>query len=112
MPLLILVLVHGSGLVARKVSIPGVLVSDGWARISLGALRRCRLPYAAKRLVNDAADGGCALAAPCFATETGIDLAYRVHPLRLDDGADALIAQQIARADDHNAKAFFSSDWP
>ncbi|ATU92239.1 hypothetical protein BLM14_11790 [Phyllobacterium zundukense] len=56
---------------------------------------------AAKRLVHDAADGARAAAALCAATETAIDLANRVRPLRLDGGADILIAQHIARTDNH-----------
>jgi hypothetical protein len=35
--------------------------------------------------------------------ETAIDLAGRARPLRLDGGADIVIAQHIARTDDHGA---------
>jgi hypothetical protein len=58
---------------------------------------------AAERLVNDAADSTRATAALGATAETAIDLADRARPLRLDGGADILIAQHIARAHDHGA---------
>ncbi|BCH15296.1 hypothetical protein MesoLjLa_21470 [Mesorhizobium sp. L-2-11] len=58
---------------------------------------------AGERLVNDAADSTRATAALGAAAETAIDLADRARPLRLDGGADILIAQHIARAHDHGA---------
>ena len=54
-------------------------------------------------LVHESADGACATAALGAAAETAIDLAGRPQRLRLDGGADILIAQHIARADDHGA---------
>src|SRR5262245_12353951 len=60
---------------------------------------------AAERLVHEAADGARAAAALGAAAETAIDPAGRAHPLRLDGGADILIAQHIARTDDHGAMA-------
>ena len=67
------------------------------------------MPLAAQRFVDDLANGRRAVSTPRFATETKINATYRVCPLRLDSGADSVIAQQIARADDHGAKAFFRS---
>ncbi|MBO1908832.1 hypothetical protein J4G37_28650 [Microvirga sp. 3-52] len=45
----------------------------------------------------------CAAAAFGATGETAIDLAGRAPRLRLDDRADILIAQYIARTDDHGA---------
>ena len=58
---------------------------------------------AAERLVHEAADGARAAAAPGAAAETAIDPASRACPLRRDGGADILIAQHIARTNDHGA---------
>src|SRR5262245_59478259 len=64
------------------------------------AVAGCRTG-AAERLVHEAADGARAAAALGAAAETAIDPAGRPPPLRLDGGADVLIAQHIARTDDH-----------
>jgi hypothetical protein len=55
------------------------------------------------RLIHEAADGARAAAALGAAAQTAIDLAGQARPLRLDGGADILIAQHIARTDDHGA---------
>ena len=73
------------------------------------ALQGLRIAVARRRtgaaacLVNDAADGARTAAALRPAAETAIDLANRVRPPRLDGGADILIAQHIARTDNHGA---------
>ena len=80
--------------------------------IELGTLEKSgRLPVRAavasrfggiERLVHDLADGAGAAAALGAATETAIDLPGRARPrLRRDGGADIVVAQNIAGADDH-----------
>jgi hypothetical protein len=76
-----------------------VLQKAGGGRIRVTGCRT----GAAERLVNDAADSARASAAQGATAETAIDLADRAPPLRLDGGADILIAQHIARAHDHGA---------
>ncbi|KSV87642.1 hypothetical protein N181_18210 [Sinorhizobium fredii USDA 205] len=65
------------------------------------------MPRAAERLVHDAADGSRAAAALGAAAETSIDLAGRAQRLCLDGGADIVIAQHIARTDDHGVMVLF-----
>ena len=72
-------------------------------RVARTAHSRRRMPRSADRLVHDAADGARAAAALGAAAEIAIDLSGRERPLRLDGGADILIAQHIARTNDHGA---------
>ena len=66
------------------------------------AFRACS---GAHGFVHDAPDGARAAAALGAAAETALDPAGRERPPRLDGGADMLIAQHIARTDDHGAMA-------
>ena len=60
----------------------------------------CRGPI--ERLVHDLADGAGAAAALGAAAKAAIDLAGRARPrLRRDGGADIVVTQNIAGADDH-----------
>src|SRR5882757_11312867 len=57
---------------------------------------------AIQRLVHDLADGAGAAAALGAAAEAAIDLPGRARPrLRRDGGADIVVAQNVAGADDH-----------
>jgi hypothetical protein len=72
---------------------------------------RCMNEFSsAERLLHEAADGAGATPALGAAAETAIDLAGRARRVRLDDGADILIAQHIARTDDHGAMVLFRSE--
>src|SRR5262245_55359957 len=95
-----------SALTQQAVGIP-----EGWPAAAESGLRGphaavagCRAG-AAERLVHHAADGARAAAALGAAAETAIDPAGRARPLRLNGGADILIAQHIARTNDHGAMA-------
>ena len=59
------------------------------------------------RLIHDLADGAGATAALGAATEATVDLSGRAGTrLRLAGGADVLIAQNVAGADDHRDFSF------
>src|SRR5690606_30425933 len=64
---------------------------------------------AAERLIHNAADGARAVAALGAAAETTIEPPDRSRPLRLDGGADVLIAQYVARTDNHDVTVIV---WP
>ena len=60
----------------------------------------------AERLVHDLADGAGAAAALCAATEAAIDLSGRARTrLRRDGGADIVVGQDVAGADDHGRRS-------
>ena len=54
-----------------------------------------------QRLIHDPADGAGTTAALGAATQTAINLTGRARRLRLDGGANIVIAQDVARTDDH-----------
>src|SRR5262245_18172487 len=82
-------------------------------RLAGGAESELRGPHAAVagcragagERVHHAADRARAAAALGAAAETAIDPAGRARPFRLNGGAYILIAQHIARTDDHGAMA-------
>jgi hypothetical protein len=92
-----------SALTQQAVGTPRRLAgAESGLRGPRAAVAGCRTG-AAERLVHEAADGARAAAALGAAAETAIDPAGRARPLRRDGGADILIAQHIARTDDHGA---------